>query len=46
MVMPNTFTNDAAGQKAMAIANSFEAYIFPKASAHPLEISIMIPNEP
>src|SRR5437867_117198 len=25
MVMPNTFTNDAAGQKAMEIANSFEA---------------------
>jgi len=36
MVMPNTFTNDAAGQKAMAIANSFEAYIFPKASGNPL----------
>jgi hypothetical protein len=36
MVMPNTFTNDAAGQNAMATANSFEAYIFPKASGNPL----------
>jgi len=36
MVMPNTFTNDAAGANAMAIANSFEAYIFPKASGNPL----------
>jgi len=36
MVNPNTFTNDAAGQKAMDIANSFEAYIFPKASGDPL----------
>jgi hypothetical protein len=36
MVMPNTFTNDAAGQTAMGIANSFEAYIFPKASGDPL----------
>jgi len=36
MVMPNTFTNDAAGHNAMAIANSFEAYIFPKASGNPL----------
>ena len=35
-VMPNTFTNDAAGQKAMEIANKFEAYIFPKASGDPL----------
>ncbi len=36
MVNPNTFTNDAAGQKAMEIANAFEAYIFPKASGDPL----------
>jgi hypothetical protein len=36
MVMPNTFTNDAAGQKAMSIANFFSAYIFPKASGNPL----------
>ena len=36
MVMPNTFTNDAAGASAMAIANSFEAYIFPKAAGNPL----------
>ena|SRR5215471_969787 len=35
-LMPNAFTNDAAGQKAMEIANSFEAYIFPKASGNPL----------
>jgi glycosidase len=35
-LMPNAFTNDAAGQKAMVIANSFEAYIFPKASGDPL----------
>jgi hypothetical protein len=36
MVTPNTFTNDAAGQAARAIANKFEAYIFPKASGDPL----------
>jgi hypothetical protein len=36
MVMPDTFTNDAAGQEAMGIANDFEAYIFPKASGDPL----------
>ncbi|HEY3134957.1 MAG TPA: hypothetical protein VGL29_02790 [Blastocatellia bacterium] len=35
-LMPNAFTNDAAGQKAMEIANDFEAYIFPKASGDPL----------
>src|SRR5215467_2725706 len=35
-LMPNAFTNDAAGQKAMDIANKFEAYIFPKASGDPL----------
>ncbi len=34
-VNPNTFTNDAAGQTAMAIAESFTAYIFPKASGNP-----------
>jgi hypothetical protein len=36
MVNPGTFTNDAAGQKARQIAESFEAYIFPKASGDPL----------
>jgi hypothetical protein len=36
MVMSNTFTNDAAGQQAMSIANFFSAYIFPKASGDPL----------
>ncbi len=36
MVMPSTFTNDAAGQKAMSIANFFSAYIFPKASGNQL----------
>lgn len=30
-VMPNTFTDDAAGEAAMEIANDFVAYIFPKA---------------
>jgi hypothetical protein len=34
--MPNTFTNDAAGQAAMDIANSFRAFIFPKAAGNPL----------
>lgn len=29
-VNPSTFTNDAAGAQAQAIATSFEAYIFPK----------------
>jgi len=28
-VMPNTFTTDAAGQEALAIANSRQAFIFP-----------------
>ncbi len=36
MVTPNTFTNDAAGQKAMETANFFSAYIFPKANGNPL----------
>jgi len=36
MVNPNTFTNNAAGVKAMMIANFFSAYIFPKASGDPL----------
>ena len=36
MVMPSTFTNDAAGAKAMQTANFFSAYIFPKASGNPL----------
>jgi hypothetical protein len=36
MAMPNTFTNDAAGLKAMNTANFFTAYIFPKASGDPL----------
>src|SRR6266849_6021023 len=35
-VNPNTFTNDPAGQAAKAIAEKFEAYIFPKASGNPL----------
>jgi len=34
-VNPNTFTNNAAGQTAMQIAESFTAYIFPKASGDP-----------
>ena len=34
-VNPNTFTNDAAGQNAKAIAERFTAYIFPKASGDP-----------
>ena len=36
MLAPNAFTKDAAGQKAMDLANKFEAYIFPKASGNPL----------
>jgi hypothetical protein len=36
MVMPNTFTNDAAGQTAQGIANFFSAYMFPKKSGDPL----------
>jgi hypothetical protein len=30
MVTPNTFNNDAAGQQAKQIANSFRAFLFPK----------------
>jgi hypothetical protein len=40
MVMPSTFTNDAAGQRARAIADSSTAYIFPKASGDPLSPDI------
>lgn len=36
MVNPDTFTGNAAGQQAMKIANSFSAYIFPKATGNPL----------
>ena len=35
MVNPDTFTNNAAGQNAKAIAERFTAYIFPKASGDP-----------
>lgn len=35
--MPNTFTDDAAGEAAMKIANDFVAYIFPKADGDPLK---------
>src|SRR5713101_137711 len=34
MVVPKTFTSNAAGQQAMKIANFFSAYIFPKASGN------------
>jgi hypothetical protein len=34
-VNPDTFTNNAAGQKAKQIAEFFTAYIFPKASGDP-----------
>jgi hypothetical protein len=40
MVNGNTFTSDAAGQQAMSIANSFTAYIFPKASGNPLGVNL------
>jgi hypothetical protein len=33
---PSAFTNNAAGQQAMQIANFFSAYHFPKASGDPL----------
>jgi hypothetical protein len=36
MLGPNAFTNNAAGQQALQIAEKFEAYIFPKASGDPL----------
>ncbi len=36
MVMPDTFTNDPAGARAMAIANSFRAFLFPKKDGDPL----------
>ncbi len=35
-VMPNTFTNNAAGQAALATAEKSRAFIFPKASGDPL----------
>lgn len=36
MMMPDVFTNDAAGQRAMDIANSYRAFIFPTAGGDPL----------
>lgn len=36
MVMPETFTDDEAGDRAIEIANSFRAFIFPKADGDPL----------
>lgn len=35
-IMPSTFTDDAAGEKALATANAFRAFIFPKAAGNPL----------
>lgn len=35
-VMPETFTNDEAGREALETANSFRAFIFPKAAGNPL----------
>lgn len=35
-VTPNTFTNDAGGQAALATAEKSRAFIFPKASGDPL----------
>jgi hypothetical protein len=35
MLGPDAFTDNAAGRKAMQIAESFTAYIFPKASGDP-----------
>jgi hypothetical protein len=37
---PSTFTNNAAGQQALQIANFFSAYHFPKASGDPLDPSL------
>jgi hypothetical protein len=36
MMVPNTFTTNAAGQEALKVANTSFAYIFPKASGDPL----------
>jgi hypothetical protein len=36
MLMPDSFTGDAAGQEARGIADSFAAYLFPKAAGDPL----------
>lgn len=36
MVMPDTFTPDQAGLKAMTTANQFRAFIFPKKDGEPL----------
>jgi len=37
MVMPDTFTDNEAGVRAMAIANHYRAFIFPKADGNPLD---------
>lgn len=36
MVMPETFTDDEAGQEALELANKFRAFIFPKKDGDPL----------
>lgn len=36
MLMPNSFTNDAAGRAALSVAEGSFAYIFPKVSGDPL----------
>lgn len=35
-INPDTFTNDAAGKKAIPIANEFRAFLFPKKDGDPL----------
>jgi len=41
-VMPNTFTNDEAGEQALETANAYRAFLFPKAGGNP--ISPAAPN--
>lgn len=36
MIMPGTFTDDAAGDNQRAICNEFRAFLFPKAEGDPL----------
>lgn len=37
VLMPNAFTNNAAGRKAQTIANHYRAFVFPKAAGDPLD---------
>lgn len=40
VLMPNAFTNDAAGRQALTIAKHYRAFVFPKANGNPIDQSL------